>query len=151
MRTRLFIASVLVGVLFVGTQASLAGASSSSAQLTKFKALEGPFSQADNKWTNALSALTGSPTVAQVSTPSLAFVPALKTFDSGLLKIGFTGKTATDVATVVKLNGQLVTLLSSIKSVKAFQSSFSVLYAKYGAVQAALAKDFGIPTAEVII
>ncbi|MFZ1063309.1 MAG: hypothetical protein WAN30_07545 [Acidimicrobiales bacterium] len=57
--------------------------------------------------------------MAHVSTPSLAFVSALKIFDADLLKIGFTGTTATDVASVEKLNGQLVTLLSSIKSVKA--------------------------------
>jgi|GEM_PF-1986956 hypothetical protein len=152
MRSRLFVASVLVGILFTGTQASLAGASASpAAQLSKFKALDGPFSQADNKWTNALSALSSSATVSQISKPSLAFVPALKTFDSGLQKAGFTGKIATEIADVEKLNGQLVTLLSSIKSVKSFQSAFSSLFGKYLPVQAALAKDFGIATADVVI
>jgi hypothetical protein len=86
-----------------------------------------------------------------VSKPSLAFVPALKTFDAGLAKVGFTGNAATQAADIEKLNGQLVTILSSIKSVGAFQSQVEALFSKYQGVQAALAKDLGVPTADVII
>jgi hypothetical protein len=154
MRHRSLATSVIaIAVLFVGAQ----GASATShravpaKQLAAFKALEGPFSAADNKWSNALSNLSSNATVAQVSKPSLAFVPAIKTFDTGLKKIGFTGATGTQVAAVVKLNTQLIADLSSIKSVSSFQSEFGALNQKYQPVQSALAKDLGIPTADVII
>lgn len=153
MRSKLIMTSmVVVATLCLGAQASSASAKASPAkQFALFKALDGPFSQADNKWTNALSGLSSSATAAQLSTPSLAFIPALKTFDSGLQKIGFTGDTATQVGKVEKLNAQLVTILSSIKSVKSFQSQFGALFSKYNPVQAALAKDFGVATADVVI
>jgi len=151
MRSKLFTVSmVAVALFFVGSQVASAG-SVSAKQLASFKALEGPFSKADTKWTSALSNLSSKSTVAQVSKPSLAFVPALKTFDAGLAKVGFTGNAATQAADIEKLNGQLVTILSSIKSVGAFQSQVEALFSKYQGVQAALAKDLGVPTADVII
>ncbi len=153
MRSKWFAVSMaVVAFIGVGSQASLAGASSSSAkQLSLFKKLDGPFSDADNKWTNALSSLSSKSTVAQVSKPSLDFVPALKTFDAGLQKAGFTGNIATEVADVVKLNGKLVTMLSSINSVSSFRAALESLFSKYSPVQDALAKDFGIPAGDVVI
>jgi hypothetical protein len=153
MRCKWITVSVTALTLFgAALQSTTAGAAvSASKQLALFKTLDGPFSEADNKWTNALSALSTKSTVAQVSKPSLTFVPALKTFDSGLLKIGFTGKTETEVTDVVKLNKQLVTLLSSIKSVAMFQTQVGALFNKYSAVQDALAKDLGEPAGDVVI
>ncbi|MGC1419859.1 MAG: hypothetical protein WA786_07060 [Acidimicrobiales bacterium] len=151
MRSKWFTVSIVaVALFFVGSQVASAG-SVSSKQLASFKALDGPFSKADNKWTNALSSLSSKSSVAQVSKPSLAFVPALKTFDAGLTKIGFTGNAATQAADVVKLNSQLVTILSSIKSVSSLQSQLGALFSKYQGVQDALAKDLGVPAGDVVI
>ena len=153
MRSKWSTVSLAAIVLFcVGSQASSAGAHVSPAkQLSLFETLDGPFGQADNKWTDALSALSTNATVAQVSKPSHAFVPAIKTFDAGLQKIGFTGKTKSDVASVIKLNSKLVTILSSIKSVSALEAQLGTLISKYSPVQDALAKDFGIPPGDVVI
>lgn len=148
----LAVSMVVVAFIGVGAQASLAGASSSTAkELSAFKKLDGPFSEADNKWTNALSGLSSKSTVAQVSKPSLAFVPALKTFDAGLQKAGFTGGVATEVAADVKLNGQLIKDLSSIKSVSSFQAELEPLFTKYTPIQNALAKDFGVPAGDLVV
>ena len=89
--------------------------------------------------------------VAQVSKPSLAFVPALKTFDTGLQKCGFTGAGAKDVKTIVTLNTALTGILSHIQSVKSFESQFSALLPKYLAAQDSLAKYLGIPAGDVTI
>jgi hypothetical protein len=96
-----------------------------------------------------LESLNANATAAQVSKPSLAFVPAIKTFDTSLAKIGFTGKTASAVATIIKLNGELIGDISSIKSAKGFISEFSALDPAYFSVQTSLAKDLGIAAAEV--
>jgi hypothetical protein len=150
MRSKLFIILAVVTVL-VGVGAQTASAAVPAAQLARFKAVEGPFSAADSKWATALSNLSGNATVAQVSKPSLAFIPALKAFDTGLKRVGFKGAGATDVATIVKLNGQLIGILSSVRSVKSFESQFSALDPKYFAVQQSFAKYLGIPTGDVII
>jgi hypothetical protein len=133
----------------MGAQA--ASASVPSKVLDKFKTIDATFAAADAKWTSALSNLSQNATPAQLSKPSLVFVPALKTFDTGLLKCGFTGKAAADAATIAKLNKELVTDLSSIKSTKTFLSEFSALTGQYVTVQAAFAKDLGLPTADVTI
>ena len=70
-----------------------------------------------------------------MSKPSLAFVPALKTFDTGLQKCGFTGAGAKHVKTIVTLNTALTGILSHIQSVKSFESQFSALLPKYLAAQ----------------
>jgi len=96
-----------------------------------------------------LEHLTAKSTVSALTKPSLAFVPAIKTFDTALSKIGFSGKTGTDVATVIKLNGELIADIDSIKSITGFETEFSALSSKYFAVQTSLAKDLGIATAYV--
>jgi hypothetical protein len=151
--TSLAASVITIAMLCIGVQAASASTHRTvpAKQLTAWKTLDGPFAAADNKWSNALSSLSSNPTVAQISRPSLAFVPALKTFDTGLKKIGFTGGAGTEIADVVKLNSQLVTDLSSIKSVSSFESEFRALNQKYQPVQSAFAKDLGIPTADVII
>lgn len=150
MRSKLVIVLAAATVL-LGVGAQAASASVPAAQLSRFKAIEGPFGAADSKWTNALSSLNQNSPVAKLSKPSLAFVPAIKTFDSALAKIGFSGAGASDVATIVKLNNQLVGILSNIHSVKSFESQFGPLGQKYFTVQQSFAKYLGIPTGEVII
>ena len=76
-------------LLSAGAQAASAAVPAS--QLARFKAIEGPFSAADGKWSTVLSKLSAKSPVAQLAKPSLAFVPALKTLDAGLAKIGFSG------------------------------------------------------------
>jgi hypothetical protein len=128
-----------------------AGAGVSSSVLGKFTAIDKPFAAADHKWTDAIGALHTSSPVSAASKPSLAFIPAIKTFDSGLGKVGFTGSAATTASSIVSLNNQLIGVLGSIKSMSSFQASFAKLFAKYVPLQAALAKDLGIPEADVTI
>jgi hypothetical protein len=135
----------------VGVGAQAASAKVPAQQLSRFKAIEVPFGTADSKWTNALEALSPKSSAAQVSKPCLAFVPALKTFDTALLKVGFTGKAAADANTIVSLNKQMITIMSSIRSVKTFETEFSALSPKYLSVQESFAKDIGVPAGDVII
>jgi hypothetical protein len=139
------VAAVATALIPLGVQAAAA----SSTQLSHFETIDGTFAKADHTWTAALLNLGPNPTVAQISKPSLAFVPAIKTFDTALLKIGFSGKTASAVASAIKLNGELIADISSMKSTKTFISEFSALNSKYLGVQTSLAKDLGIATADV--
>jgi succinylarginine dihydrolase len=146
MRRRWFaIAAVATAFTAVGVQA----ASAASTQLSHFETIDGTFAKADHTWTAALENLSANATVAQVSKPSVAFVPAIKTFDTALAKLGFSGKTATVVATVIKLNGELIADISSIKSTKGFITQFSALSQQYLTAQTSLAKDLGIEAADV--
>lgn len=150
MRFRWFtVLAATTALLGVGAQA--ASAKVPSQQMSRFKALEAAFSAADSKWTSALEALGTKATVAQVSKPCLAFIPALKAFDTGLLKVGFAGKTAADAAAIVSSNKALIVLMSSIHSVKSFETGFSAIFAKDLSLQDAFAKDLGIPAGEVYI
>jgi hypothetical protein len=119
--------------------------------MTRFHAVEAAFSGPQGKWTSALEALGTNATVAQVSKPCLAFIPALKAFDTGLLKVGFTGKTAADAAAIVSSNEKLIVLMSSIHSAKSFETGFSTLFAKDLSLQDAFAKDLGLPAGDVYI
>jgi hypothetical protein len=49
----------------------------------------------------------------------------------------------------LKLKGELVADISSLKSTKSFIAQFSALNSKYLGVQTSLAKDLGIATADV--
>jgi hypothetical protein len=139
------IAAVAAAFSAVGVPA----ASASNTQLSRFESIDGAFGKANHTWTTALENLSATATAAQVSKPSVAFVPAIKTFDNALSKIGFTGKTASAVATVIKLNGELITDISALKSTKTFITEFSVLTQQYLTVQTSLAHDLGIATADV--
>jgi hypothetical protein len=145
------VSAVALILLCVSSQSVSASGLSSAKQLSAFKKLDGVYSDADNKWTNALSSLTASSTVAQVSKPSLAFVPAIKAFDAGLKKVAFTGKVATEIAAVIKTNEQLQSDLSSIKSVKGLQVELRALLPKDEPLQQALAKDFGVPAGDIVV
>lgn len=145
------VSALTLTLLCVGSQGASASGLSPAKQLSAFKKLDGVYSEADNKWTDALSSLSASSTVAQVSKPSLAFVPAIKAFDAGLKKVAFTGKVATEIAAVIKSNEQLQSDLSSIKSVKGLQEELSALLPKDEPLQQALAKDFGVPAAVVVV
>jgi hypothetical protein len=140
-----------VAALGAALSAQAASASVSSSQLSKFKTIDAVFAKADGTWTSALSNMSQSATAAQLSKPSLVFVPSIKTFDTALTKIGFTGSAGAAVKTVVALNSQLITDLSNIKSASTFESQFAALNPKYGAAQSALAKALGLQPAYVTI
>ncbi len=142
---------VVASTALVALGAQAASAKVPPSEMSRFHAVEAAFTGPQGKWSDALEALSPKATVAQVSKPCLAFIPALKAFDTGLLKVGFTGKTAADASAIVKSNIQLIALMSSIHSVKAFETGFSALFAKDFSLQDAFAKDLGIPAGEVYI
>ncbi len=154
MRLRLFTVLAAASVL-LGLGADAASAATlvkiPPSQMSRFHAAEKAFVGPDTKWTNALEALGTKATVAQISKPCTAFIPALKAFDTALLKVGFTGQTAAEAAAIVSSNKQLITLLSSIHSVKSFETGFSAVFAKDLSLQQAFAKDLGIPAGEVYL
>ena len=150
MRSKWF-AAVTMATALLGVGAQAASAKVPPTQMTRFKAVEAAFSGPDTKWTSALEALSPKSPVAQLQKPCLAFIPALKSFDTGLLKVGFTGKTAIDAKAIVVSNKQLIVLMSSIHSVKSFETGFSAIFAKDLSLQQAFAKDIGIPTGDVYI
>jgi hypothetical protein len=140
---------VVASTALVAVGAQAASAKVPPQQMTRFHALEVAFVGPQGKWSNALEALGAKATVAQVSKPCLAFIPALKAFDTGLLKVGFTGKTAADAAAIVGNNKQLIVLMSSIHSLKAFETGFSALDIKDLPLVGAFAKDLGIPEGDL--
>jgi hypothetical protein len=119
--------------------------------MARWKAVEAAFSGPDGKWSRSLQSLSPNSPVAKIQKPCLAFVPALKAFDTGLLKVGFTGKTATDAAAIVSSNQQLIVLMSSIHSTRSFETGFSAIFAKDLGLQQAFAKDLGLPAGDVYI
>ena len=148
MRFRWFTVLAATTVL-LGVGAQAASAKIPPSQMSRFHAVEAAFSGPQTKWTDALEALGAKATVAQVSKPCLAFIPALKAFDTGLLKVGFTGKTAADAAAIVSSNEKLIVLMSSIHSLKAFETGFSALDTKDLPLVGAFAKDLGIPEGDL--
>jgi hypothetical protein len=136
-------------VLGLGVQA--ASASVPAKQLAEWKSVDGTYGKADSTWTSALESMSASTPVSKLSKACLAFVPAVNKFDAAIKKIGFTGKTGTDIASLIKVNGKDVQILSHITSIKSFESQFSALESQYMGLQAALSKDLGIEEAEIYI
>ncbi len=126
-----------------------ASASVPSKQRAEWISVDGTFARADHTWSSFLSTLSNKTSVSKLSEACLAFVPAVNTFDTALKKIGFTGKTGTDIASLIKVNNKLVPILSHITSIKSFESQFSALVSQYMGLQAALSKDLGIEEAEI--
>lgn len=147
-RLKCFAVLATTAVVFgLGVQA--ASASVTSKQLSEWKSVDGTYGKADFIWTSALESMTNSTPVSKLSKACLAFVPAVNKFDTAIKKIGFTGKSGTDIASLIKVNGKEVQLLSHITSIKSFESQFSALEPQYMALQAALSKDLGIEEAEI--
>jgi hypothetical protein len=138
-----------VAVFGLGLQA--ASASVTHQQIAAWTSVDAKFGKADLTWTTALSSMSNNTPASKLSKACLAFVPAVNAFDASLKKIGFTGKTATDIASLIKLNNQLVPILSHIKSVKSFEAQFLPIDRKYFVIQEALSKDLGIEEAEIQI
>lgn len=133
----------------VALSAPSAWASAPASDVAKFKKVDGAFSVANIKWSNVLTASTVS--LSKLQKAGVAFAPALKTFDAGLLKIPFTGKTDSDILAVVALNGKAISVVGHIKSLGSFEKQYGALVPKYMTLQAAVGKDLGIPTAEIIL
>jgi hypothetical protein len=143
------VVATAAAVLGLGMQA--ASASVPAKQLAEWKSVDGTFSKADFTWSSALESMSAKTPVSKLSKSCLTFVPAVKTFDTAIKKIGFTGKTGTDIASLIKVNNKLVPILSHITSIKSFESQFSALESQYMGLQTALSKDLGIQEAEIII
>jgi hypothetical protein len=129
--------------------AQVASAAVPSGVLKKFKAAEAAFAPADAKWSAAIEKLPQHPTPAQIEKPDEAFIPALKTFDAALGKVGFTGAAAAAAATVVKLNTELIAVLYPVKSTASFIASFQKIDAQFLPAQTALGKALGVPGGEL--
>jgi hypothetical protein len=136
-------------VFGLGVQA--ASAAVPSKQRAEWISVDGTFGKADFKWTSALSTMSSKTPVSKLSNACKTLVPAINTFDASLKKIGFTGKTGTDIASLIKVNTKFVSELSHITSIKSFQSQFLALDPQYMALQAALSKDLGIEEAEIYV
>jgi hypothetical protein len=149
-RLRCFAVLATTAAVFgLGVQA--ASASVTSKQLSEWKSVDGTFGKADTTWSAFLTSMTGNTPASKLSKASLAFVPAVNKFDTAIKGIGFTGKTGTDIASLIKVDEKLVPILSHITSIKSFVSKFSALEPQYGALQTALGKDLGIQPAEILI
>jgi hypothetical protein len=95
-----------------------------------------------------------------VRRPCLALVPAVEAFDRGLEALGSTGRSETDALVVLALDVKLLAVLENI-SIARFRSEFDVpglvtpwpssLASQYLRLQAALAKDLGLPESQVTI
>jgi hypothetical protein len=144
-----WLSALVAAAIVIGGSASVASASQSAKVVSEWKAADGPFATADGKWTSALSG--SNPSLSQVKKASLAFIPAVKTFDSALQKIHFTGKTASDISSLIKTNKKEITILGHVTSLKSFISQFGALDPTFQALQGALSKDLGIQEAEIII
>jgi len=136
-------------------------------QREKWKRVDAPLASANNRFLRAVSLIRSDAafnrkavTAAQVSKPCLALVPALETFDRGVARIGLGGSAGRDVATVVALNQQLIGILSQM-TIASFIVDYDVpglitpwptpLAPRYVALQSALARDLGLPPAQVQI
>jgi len=71
-------------------------------QLAEWKSVDGTYGKADSTWTSALESMSASTPVSKLSKACLAFVPAVNKFDAAIKKIGFTGKTGTDIASQLR-------------------------------------------------
>ena len=147
--------------------AAPASAAVSHRQREKWKRVDAPLASANNRFLRAISLIRSDAafnsktvTAAQVSKPCLALVPALETFDGAVARIGLGGSAGRDVATVVALNRQLIGILSHM-TIASFIVDYDVpglitpwptpLAARYVALQPALARDLGLPPAQVQI
>ncbi len=147
-RLRCFAVLATTAAVFgLGVQA--ASASVTSKQLSEWKSIDGTFAKADTTWSAFLTSMTGKTPASKLSKACLAFVPAVNKFDTAIKGIGFTGKTSTDIASLIKVNEKLVPILSHVTSIQSFGSKFSALEPQYMALQAALSKDLGIEEAEI--
>jgi hypothetical protein len=150
-RVRLRLLSALaVTTIVIGAGASAASAAQSSKVLGQWKKAEVAFSPADTAWSKVIDS-SKAPTLANLQKANKTYASAVGTFDTALGKIHFTGKTKSDIASLIKLEKQTITVLDNTKSLKSFVSEFSPLFPKYTALQEALGKDLGIPTAEITI
>src|ERR1700678_195532 len=134
LRLKWFAAVATTAAVF-GLGAQAASASVTSKQLSEWKSVDGTFDKADSTWSSALESMSANTPVSKLSKSCLAFVPAVKTFDTAISKIGFTGKTATDIASLIKLNDKLIPVLGHVRSIKSFESQFSALDRQYMPLQ----------------
>jgi len=147
-RSKLFAALAALIVAAVATSGT-ASASVTPKVLSEWKKAEATFAPQVTKWSSALQ--SSNPSLSQISKACAAFVPYVKAFDNAIGKIAFTGKTATDISALLKLNAKEIAVIGHVTSLKSFETGMVPLAAQYYKVQLALGKDLGVPAAEVIL
>ena len=133
----------------VALSAPPAWASGSASAVAQFKKVDSTFAIANIKWSNVLTA--SSISLSKLQKAGKAFAPALVTFDGALLKIAFKGKTESDILAVTAINRKAVPIVSHITSLSSFEKQYGALLQSYMNLQAAVGKDLGIPTADVVL
>lgn len=149
MRTKWLAALSAVPVTVALLAAPASGAVSSKVK-SEWTNLEKALIPANQKWSAILEQST-TPTVQALAKAGAAYAVALKAFDKGLAAIDFTGKTKSDVGSLIKVDGTSITVISHITSLSSFEKGYAPVFAKYEQLQVALGKDLGIPTADIII
>lgn len=136
----------------IGASASVATASQPPAVVAQWTKAEHTFTPASIKW-SAVVTSSKIPSLAALQKANKAYASALGTFDTALGKIGFTGKTKSDVATLIKLNKESIPILDHTTGVKSFVSAYSPIISKFVSLNLAgsLSKDLGIPEADIYI
>ncbi len=141
--------AALTTVAAFGAITSVASAAAPSKIVYQFKRADATFAPANEKWSAVVQSSSAS--IAQIRKADLAYVPAVKAFDTALQKIAFTGKTARDISTLIKLNKKEISVLSKATTTKSLQAGLSPIMGQYVTLQLALSKDLGIPAAELIL
>jgi len=144
-----WLSALVVSTVVLGAGAQVAAASQSKSVMAQWRAAEKPFTAADYRWSNVIGQSNAPWT--KVKAANGAFVPAIKTFNTALGKIHFTGSAAGDIGKVIALQKQEITLLSTASSEKTFVSGFKALVPKFVQLQTALGKDLGVPAGDIII
>jgi hypothetical protein len=131
------------------TAGATAGASSATVQSGQYLTAADALDTAYARWR---SAIAGKDRVAQLTGPASSYALALTSFDNAILRVtaNATGKTATDIQTLVAADGVVIADLDSIRTQT--QSTLSAWSAKLSADGAparvagdTVRTDFGLP------
>jgi hypothetical protein len=142
-----WLSALAAATIVLGASASVASASQSHKVVSEWTAADGAFSTALSKWESVVE----GGNLSKAKKASLAFIPAINTFDSKLQKIHFTGKTATDIGSLISENKKEIKVMSHVTGLRSLVSQFSALGPAFRTIGAALSKDLGIPEADIII
>jgi len=118
--------------------------------VTAFIKADRAFAAADARWSNVVNS-SNAPSWAELNKADQAFVPAIKTFNTALGKIHFTGKTEKDLTKVIALQAKEIAALTTATSISSFESKFGPLAGQFEALQVALGNDLHIEAAEIYL
>jgi hypothetical protein len=127
--------------------ATAAGGSSTTAQSGQYLTAATSLDTAYARWR---SSIVGKNRVAQLTGPAASYALALSVFDNAISRVNATGKTATDIQTLVAADAVVIADLNSIT--KQTESTLSTWSAKLSADGAparvagdTVRTDFGLP------